>query len=324
MVCSTCYHERILQQVLMGKPVEEIIELWPRLNLGPSNGERLVQKVREWADLANGANGVSSGFSMSLTGQAARRVQEGDPYSLGPEELVRLFRFRYAADTQKKREREALKLLKAEFDDDLTSLNVSCSESFSDWDDVLKALMADEIDQPECKAIRRQAFKLGEGIELMPQTPNVVLIPLRYEIASGNQESDSNKALRRLYVALILSVVFDAAVSIKQNVELSNLGRNAGVAYVPPVPAVRSLIRKEWIDVSEARYWISAIGAASILARDAELPVRSSLYQALSAEPAEKLVRRIDAKGRAPTPLQLMLISQLPGFHAGQLRGAQS
>ncbi len=184
---------------------------------------------------------------------------------------------------------------------------------------LLEALMEDKIDQQECKAIRREAFKLGDAIQLIPQTPNLILIPLRYEIASGDDESESSKSLRRLYVTLLLSIVFDASVSIRRAAEISDLGQTGGAAYVSPNPAVRSLILKEWISISEARYWLRAIGAASVLARDAALAPRSALYQALAADPAEKLVRRIEEKGRTISPLQLDLISQLPGFHAGQL-----
>jgi molybdopterin converting factor small subunit len=283
----------------------------------------VIQKIREWADAANGAKGVAFGFSMSFTDQTARQVQEHDPFKLEPEELVGLFRYRYTAETQKKRKKEALDLLKEEFED-LDSFNAACSESFPDWDAALEDLMSDKINQQECKAIRRQAFKVGDAVDLVPQTPNLILIPLKYAIASGNDESESNKALRRLYVALLLSIVFDAAVSIRRVAEISDWGQSGGAAYVPPVPAIRSLIRKEWINVSEARYWLSAIGAASVLARDTALPARSALYQSLCTEPAEKLLRRIDEKGRPVTPLHLKLISKLPGFHAGQLQGGHA
>jgi hypothetical protein len=318
MVCSTCYHERVLRQLLLGQQPKEIIALSPRLNLGPSNGPSLIQAIREWADAANGAKGADFGFSMSFTDQTARQAQERDPFELRPEELVALFRYRFSSDTQKKRRKEALGILKAEFDDDLDSLNMACAESFPDWDTALGALLAGEIDQQECKQIRREVLKLGDAVVLIPQTPNLVLIPLTDEIASSKDESESNKALRRLYVALILSSVFDAAVSIRRVTEIPDFGQNAGAAYVPAVPAIRSLIRKEWIPVSEARFWLSAIGAAGILSRDAALPARSALYQALAADPAEKLVRRIEEKekGRAVSQLQLDLISQLPGFHA--------
>lgn len=316
MICSTCYHERVLRQLLMGEAFAELITLSPRLNLGPANGSRLVQKVREWADAANSIGDLEFGFSMSFTDQTARQMRAHDPFQLDPEELIGLFRFRFTSDTQKKRKKDALELLKQSFESDLDSLNAACASSFYDWDDAIKALMADTIDQQECKAIRRQAFRTGGAIQLIPQTPNLILIPLRYEIASGTDESESNKAIRRLYVSLILSVVFDAAVSIRRNADISDASRSAGAAYVPPVAAVRSLIGSEWVSVTRARYWLNAIGAAGALARDAALPARSGLYQALSIEPAEKLVRRIEENGRPASPLHLNLISQLPGFHA--------
>jgi len=319
MVCSTCYHERLIRQILLGQPLAEIIVLAPRLNLGPINGAQLLQRIREWTDAANGAIGAESGFSLGFTDHAARRAHNHDPFEMAPGDLVALFRYRVSSDTQKKRKHEVLQLLKEAFDDSLDALNTACVRSFPSWEAALEALVADQIDQQDCKAIRRKVFRLG-AIELIPQTPNMILIPLSAPIAAGKDESESSKALRRLYVSLILSVVFDASVAIRRAADIGELGQSAGAAYVPPVPAVRSLIGREWVKASEARYWLTAIGAASILARDASLPPRSALYQALASDPAERLVRRIEAGGRSISPLQLSLISQLPGFHAGRLQ----
>jgi hypothetical protein len=321
MVCLACYHERVLRQLLLGEQPKEIIALAPRLNMGPVNGSRLLRSVREWADAANGAKGVGFGFSLGFTDQTARKIQVSDPFEITPTDLVSLFRYRYTAETQKKRKKEALDLLKEEFDDDLDSFNLACSGSFSSWAEAIDALVADLIDQQVCKEIRRRVFKLSDAFTLIPQTPNLILIPLGDEIASGKDESESNKAIRRLYVSLVLSVVFDAAVSIRRVTELPDFGQSAGAAYVPGVAAVRSLIGHEWIPVPEARHWLEAIGAAGVLARDAVLPARSALYQALAADPAEKLVRRIEEKGRPVSPFQLRLISQLPGFRSGKPQG---
>ncbi len=70
-----------------------------------------------------------------------------------------------------------------------------------------------------------------------------------------------------------------------------------GAAYVPPIPAVRSLVGYDWLPIGEAKRWLSAIGAASLLVRDTGLPARSALYQILTMDPPEKLARRIEEKG---------------------------
>ncbi len=138
MVCSTCYHERVLRQLLMGHPAE-IIAMSPRLNLGPLNGVSLLQKVREWADAANDAKGMAFGFSMSFTNQAAQQVRDHDPFEIEPKELIKLFRYRYTSETQKRRRKEALDCLKEAFDGDLESLNTACPESYPDWETALAA-----------------------------------------------------------------------------------------------------------------------------------------------------------------------------------------
>lgn len=324
MVCTTCYCERLLRQILLGSRPAEMITLLPRLNVGPGKGEQLVRKVHDWVEAAKAlmrgeAGNLEFGFTLSFTDQAARHLGGRDPFSLESNELVSLFSYRFTADTQKKRTREALRRLKEEFDDDLNALNVACSQSFSTWDEAVEALIGNRVDQQEFKAIRREVFRLYETIHLICETPNLIFIPLTYEVAAGADESETSKALRRLYVALILSLVFDASVAIHRESEPIDFRGGAGAVYVPPVPAVRSLVGHDWLPIVEAKRWLSAIGAASLLVRDTGLPARSALYQILAADPPEKIARRIEeGGGRSLTPRHLWLIEQLPGFHVTQ------
>jgi hypothetical protein len=318
IVCSACYHERVLRQLLMGQPIAQMIALSPRMNLGALNGKQLTQRISEWADAAGSLQNAEFGFSLNFTDEAARQMADRDPLELKPEEAVALFRYRNSSQTRKERRNKALELLTENFDGDLDALNASLEEPFPNWDRAVDALLANEIDQQECKSIRRQIPGLDDAIHLIPQTPNLLLIPLRYEIAASKDESEANKALRTLYVALILSSVFDSAVSIRSTADISDSEERTGAAFVPPVPALRAIVRREWVPVSEARHWIDAIGAASVLSRDADFPPRSAIYQALTADPAEKLVRRIEEqeKGRTVSLRQLNLISLLPFFHS--------
>lgn len=320
MVCTTCYYERLLLQILLGGRPKELVTLVPRLNVGPGRGEHFVQKVQEWVEAARGLmrgedTGLKSGFSLKFTDQAARRLGDRDPFTLEPEELLDLFSYRFTDDTQKKRRREAIKRLRDEFDDDLRTLNTACRESFPTWEAAVEALIESRLPQQEFRAIRRDVFRLYESMHPICQTPNLIFVPLSYEVAAGDDESETGKALRRLYVALILSLVFEASVAIHKHGEPVDCRGGAGAAYVPPVPAVRSLIRHEWISIVEARRWLSAIGAASQLVRDSGLPSRSALYQILAADPPEKIARRIEEGGnRRLSSRHLRLIEQLPGY----------
>lgn len=323
MVCTTCYYERLLLQVLLGSRPKEIITLLPRLNLGPVKGRQLVDRVRGWVEAAKAqmrgdTGNLGLGFSLGFTDQAARHLDDHDPFTLEPEELLSLFSYRFTADTQKKRKAEAVRRLKEEFDDDLEALNVSCAQSFPTWEAAVEALLENRIVQQELRLIRREVFRLYETIHLVCQTPNLVFVPLSYEVAAGNEESEASRALRRLYVALLLSLVFDAAVAIHKEGEPVDFRAAAGAAYVPPVPAVRSLVGYEWLPILEAQRWLSAIGATSQLARDTGLSPRSALYQILAADPPERLVRRIEEhlrkEGRSVTAGHLRLLEQLPNF----------
>lgn len=326
MVCTACYYERLLLQILLGSRPAEMITLLPRVNLGPTRGASLVQAVRMWVETAQaqmrGETGdLESGFSLAFTDQAARKLGNRDASMLTPEDLMGLFSYRFTADTQKKRRREALKRLKEEFDDDLGALNAACAASFDSWEAVVDALVEDRIQQQECRAIRREVFRLFESVHLICQTPNLIFIPLTYPVAAGSDESDTSKGLRRLYVSLLLSLTFDAAVAIHKEGEAVDFRPSGGAAYVSPVPAVRALVGYEWVPSDAAAGVLAAIGAASLLARDSGLPARSALYKILAADPPERLARRIEEAGERPLmPRHVSLIERLVAFHRDQAR----
>lgn len=285
-------------------------------------GEKVIRDVRALVEAAQGdmrgeTGDLERGFSLGFTDQAARAIGDRDPFALAPGELLALFRYRYTADTQKKRRREAMKRLKGEFDEDLAALNASFGESFETWGAAVQALIENRISDPEIKAIRREVFRLYETVQLVCETPNVMFIPMSYEIAGGDKESETSKALRRLYVALLLGMVFDSAVAIDRGSEAAQAQGNRGAAYVAPVPAVRALIGYDWLPVTEAKQWLMAIGAASQLVRATGLPERSALYQILAADPAERIARRIEEQNEIRLSLNhVCLISQLPYFRS--------
>jgi hypothetical protein len=321
MVCNVCYYERLLLQVLLGSRPAEIITVVPRLNLGPVRGERLVELVRQWVEAAKGqmrgdSGSVELGFSFGLTDQVARNLGDRDPAVLQADELVSLFSYRFTPDTQKRRRREALKRLREEFDDNLDAAKAASNQSFESWDAAVEALIENRVQQQEFRAIRREVFRLYETVHLICQTPNMIFIPLTYAVAAGDDESETSKGLRRLYVALLLSLVFDASVAIHQEGEPVDFRDAAGAAYIPPVPAVRALIGAEWVPMTQAERFLGAIGAASLLTRDTGLPTRSALYQVLAADPPERLARRIEeAAERSLTPRHVILIEELVRFH---------
>ncbi len=320
MICSACHYERLLLQILLGGRPKELIMLLPRLNVGPERGKRLVRKAMEWVEAAQRlmrgeAGDLVSGFSLAFTDHAARRLRDRDPFELEPEELLDLFSYRFTDETQKKRRREAMKRLKEEFDDDLNVLNTACGQSFATWDAAVEALVEGRVAQQDFLEIRRQVFRLLATIGLICETPNLIFIPLTNEVAASAEESETSKGLRRLYVAMVLSLVFDASVAIPKQGEPVDFRGGAGAAYVPPVPEVRSLIGYDWLPVTEAKRWLAAIGAASLLARPTGLPARSALYQILTTDPPERIARRIEEGGGGRlTPRHLGLIEQLPGF----------
>jgi hypothetical protein len=106
-------------------------------------------------------------------------------------------------------------------------------------------------------------------------------------------------------------------VAVYRDSEPVEFIQGRGAAYVPPIPAIRSLLKHEWLPITEARRWLNAIGAASQLARDSGLPVRSALFDVLGSDPSERLAKRIEEKGtKALSSNHLRLIAQLPFFRS--------
>jgi hypothetical protein len=315
-VCTTCYFERLLIQTVCGKKPDEMIVLLPRLNFGPVRGAEIISKVKRWVELAQrqmmAEDNQGLDVSLGYIENAAGRLSLRDPALLSEGELLDLFLVRVPPDKQKNRLKDAAKLLQEEFDDSIDDMNLRAGSTFSSWSDAAQTVLDGTLHVQEFEMVRRAI--LSESIFIACQTPNMILLPLTRPIAAGSKDSDSGKALRRLYISLILSSAFDAAVCISSERDLPSLTSDIGSAYVPPIPSIRALTGCNWIPLQDVWRWINAIGAASRLVHATGLPERNALYQILSCSPAEWLARRIEQAGNSPSLLHLQLIERLPGF----------
>jgi hypothetical protein len=157
------------------------------------------------------------------------------------------------------------------------------------------------------------------------ETPNLIFIPLSYPVAGSADESDANKALRRLFAALLIHRLFGSTVAIHSEPSEIDATNASGAAWVPPVPAVRNLTGTDWISPDEADAWLERIGAAARLAQATGYPARSAIYQTLIADPAEKLMRRVEDERRTASLTEAKLIQKLPFFRTSSLyKEAQS
>lgn len=319
LVCNACYYEKLLMQLACGERPQEVIFVIPQLNLGPRHGERLVGRVRTFVASAqlqiNGDGEQSQAFYLNVIQTPARKLEAQDPLSMTDTELLSLFLNRVQPEKLKERSKKTIALLKVEFDDDLSEVNARSGIDFSSWEEAATAVLDKAVSLQEFASVRREVFK-SAGLHLVCETPNMIMIPLSREISGINEESETSKALRKLFIALVLGISFNARVAIKKDGEPLESGAGLGCAYVAPLPAVRALVGAEWIGIPESLRWLRAIGSASLLSRDTKFPERNALFQVLAAEPAEWLVRRIEqASDSGLVSLkQMRLIEQLPNF----------
>lgn len=305
---------------MQAKPAE-IITLLPPWNMGPRNGEKLLRDVHMIVDQAvaemRGDTGdLSYGFSFGFTDGIAGRAMTSD--SVGGVSAIALFRYRFKPETVRKRKREVEKRLRQEYDEDLDAMNAMCGTAYESWAHAAEAVSSPGSLPDDLAAIRRDVLRLYPTMTLVCETPNLVFVPLSYAIAASAEESDSNRALRRLFIALLLHRLFRATIAIHSEPSDIDPTTAAGAAWIPPIPALRSLIGSDWVPAETANTWLERIGAAARLAQVTGYSPRSAIYQTLVADPAEQLLRRIEHESRA-SMMHVDLIRKLPFFRTSGL-----
>lgn len=301
VVCNACRYERVLLQVLVGRRPEEILVLLPPRTVSRGAGGWLVDRVRAWIQTAQLAMTTSTerGISLGFTDAIAARLGVSGLTSLTPEELVRLTTYRVSEDTQKRRMRELAKRLEAEYEDELSLANASWGSEYQSWQDAARAVVDEEVLDPGAMSIRAEIFHLHPTFQMQGETPNLIYVPLQYKIAANQDESEANRALRELYVMLLIGVASGLSVAQVEPGESWAWTGGEGVARVPPVPAVRALVGSEWVSLADAPRWIRVIGAAARLARISGFSDRSDILRVLLEDPPERLLVRIEQKGES-------------------------
>ncbi|OGF68312.1 MAG: hypothetical protein A2Y62_11480 [Candidatus Fischerbacteria bacterium RBG_13_37_8] len=306
IICNTCKYERFLRQIIIeGKPSEFII-IFPRMNIGYSSGNILVQKVKEFYERAynlmvGNNDNPSSQISLSLTQLIAKKVLNLDIFTLSPRDLIEILTYQGASETQKKQRKELEKQIKEKIGQTFNELNDEWGTDFNTWDEAVDAMIAGRIIDPIAIEIRKEVFRLIPQLKVVCQTSNVILIPIINPIAMRD-ESEANSAIRKIFISLLIGLSFDVTIAIVGNMDEIDFEGGEGIAYVPPVPAIRKLIGHEWIALSEAMVWLKAIGAASLLANDTGYPERSNLFSILSAQSPGHILKRLEEKHKHAKP----------------------
>jgi len=126
----------------------------------------------------------------------------------------------------------------------------------------------------------------------------MILLPMSYSI-KFNEDSDINAALRSIFIALLLGLSLDVSVAIIRDGDQINFQGGEGVAFVPPVPAVRDLFGSNWVPLAQAESCLRRIGVANILAVAGEYSKRTGIFEVLTASTAGHILRRIEQKRAA-------------------------
>jgi hypothetical protein len=178
--------------------------------------------------------------------------------------------------------------------EEVEQLNDEWRTTYGDWETLVDGVWAGEVHNETVDEIRARIYRLNPSFKIICQTPHMVLVPLAASFKAGDKESEANGALRELFVTILLGLTMDCSVAVLGNGEPITFEGGEGVARVPGVPAIRDLVGSEWLGLTEARRWLRAIGAASLLASDTSYSERSNLYQILSAPGPGHILRRIE------------------------------
>lgn len=340
-ICNACKDERLLRQVLLGDRTQEVMVLMPRMNIGRAAGAELVRRARNiyhelYAVMVGETDDPDVRISMSLTGMIASKSLDKSVFALSDSELSRLFSYRASEQNRRKHRKQLEKSLKEAFES-LEELNDEWVTEFDDWAIALDAVIANEISEEPAPDIRREAYNLGVKMRLICHTPNLILIPLSYPLAVGN-DNETNQALRKLFVELMIGLSLDCAVAILQDSESFALPEPQGVAWIPPIGPARRLVGEmlerfekrhharsvarqkkqldrlvssEWVPLGYGEEVYKAIGAASVLAGDTNYSDRSHIFQILSAPTVGHVLRRIEQQSST---------GQVPYYHFKPLK----
>ncbi|MCX6718931.1 MAG: hypothetical protein NTZ38_00960, partial [Candidatus Taylorbacteria bacterium] len=207
-VCNTCKYERILRQLLLGKRASELIVIFPRMNIGPGAGELLVRKAQSLYDksyivMVGDTEDPDKRLWLAFTSIIASQVLDQDLYKLESDQLVNMLTYRSGKETRQSNERKLKKALMDAYDNDLESVNEEWGTDFPSWEAATTAVYSNKVVNPTAKEIRSEIYKLYPQMRLVCQTPHMILFPISYPIKL-DKDSETNAALRRTFIALIL------------------------------------------------------------------------------------------------------------------------
>jgi len=319
MICDTCKYERILRQLLLGERASELIVIFPRMNIGPGAGELLVHKAqalydKAYAIMTGETTDPNQRIWLAFTPVIPSNILDRDIYRLTPEQLADLLSYRTGEQVRRKNWRNLSKAIKQEYDGDLRKANLEWDTEFATWDEAIDAVIANRVDDPTARQIRSEVYGLHPQMKLVCQTPHMIMLPVTYFIVLGD-DSETNAALRRVFVALLLGLALDASVAIIRDNEEIDFQGGEGVAYVPPVAGVRALVGANWVPIYQAERWLRAIGLASILANAGQYSERSGLFEVLTTPTPGHVLRRIEQqRGKDKRGLTYQDIAYLRAF----------
>ncbi|MBS3948519.1 MAG: hypothetical protein KGZ57_09545 [Dethiobacter sp.] len=303
VICDACKYERFLQQQILGGKVAQMMVLMPRMNIGYYTGQVLknkVQQIWEEASMLMSAENPDphKRFSLSRTGEIARRLHESEAGGITPEELVQVFTCKTGKDKLKEYRRQLKTFLNENIGEGLAKWNEDFDTDFQSEDDFLSGV--ENLSIPDSsgllKEIRGKAYKLIPQLRFVCETPHLILVPIRNPITVSDKESEANVAIRELFVMLVVGLTLDCSVAMIREGEELNFTGGEGIVRVPAVPSLRKLVGCEWLGIDDAEKWKRAIAATAQVAYAADYPERSNLYQILSSPSPGHILRRIEMK----------------------------
>jgi hypothetical protein len=306
--------ELMLRRLLLGRPTEQLIVLFPPAQLGPLEGHRLTDNVsRLEADIELYSGALSPDpsrrFSFALTDQISRRWFADR--SAPPAQLLT---YSSAQQTATEHRRNLGKSLMEAFgpsneDNDgtttdtsqelLASLNEECGTSFGSWLEAVDQLYLGQSpaakaalnNSEELRIRRKEALKLRSPGRFICQTPSMIIMLLPNAI-SLSDENEANAAIRQLFLSLVLNAALEVCVGIIAPEEALTFPGCDGSVLLPRNPALRAEVARVrraqaaagnpcgvtathgWLLPGETLPWLNALAAVHELSR--EFPKRSN------------------------------------------------
>ncbi len=199
-VCKLCESEATLRKIIMGTLPSEIILLTPELNMG-------IEMRHAWEkDIKVFINSRAQGISLLNEKTLSKVIKQ---IALADEGIIKDINAKWISENiiiGKEKRKKYLQDLKENYGD-INEFNKMFETHFGSYKDLLNDVLMGDWWHENLIGVMEPAGQ----VEYLYQTPNYILIFLRFEL-KNKDEPNSSGYIKKLFYGILLSIIFNARI----------------------------------------------------------------------------------------------------------------